>query len=136
MARVDWRHALVWSLLGLGNALLFTFTKLDPMPIELAVWFVVYAVWYVVLMRRRPAAPVAQALAMSLLSAVWVAGVQNALYTTFVANHPEYASEYGSLSTAARVGITSFTAAAFGLVLGAILGLIVRWRLRAAAAAA
>lgn len=129
MSRIDWRHAGTWSLLGLANALLFTFTKIDPMPWELAVWLVVYVAWYVALVRRRPEAPFAQALATSLLSAVWVTVVQNALYDTYLANHLQYAEEYASLSLGARIGITTLTASAFGLVLGAALGSIVRRRL-------
>lgn len=136
MARVDWRHAVLWSLLGLASALLFTFTTLKPMPWELVGWLVIYIAWYVALMRLRPAAPIAQALATSLLSAVWVALVQNGLFDTYLRNHPEYTAQYGALSVGARVGLITATAFGFGLVLGAILGLIVRWRLRATAGAA
>lgn len=136
MSRIDWRHAVTWSLLGLASALLFTFTTLPPMPWELVGWLVIYVAWYVALMRRRPAAPLAQALATSLLSAVWVAVVQNAFFGTYLANHPEYVAQYGALGVGARVGAIAATAFGFGLVLGAVLGLIVRWRLRAAPAAA
>lgn len=134
MPRIDWRHAFTWSLLGLASAVLFTFTKLNPQPWEIVGWLVIYVAWYVALMRRRPEAPVAQSLATSLLSGVWVALVQNAFFGTYIANHPEYAADYAKLgSVAIRYAMIAGTALGFGLVLGGILGFIVRWRLRSTA---
>ena len=134
MPRIDWRHAVTWSLLGLVSAVLFTFTTLNPQPWEIVGWLVIYVTWYVALMRRRPEAPVAQALATSLLSGVWVAVVQNAFFGTYIANHPEYQAEYDKLgSDVIRAALIAGTALGFGLVLGGILGLIVRWRLRSTA---
>ena len=131
MPRIDWRHASAWSLLGLASAALFTFTKLQPMPWEIVGWLAIYVAWYFALLRRRPEAPMAQTLATSLLSGVWVAVVQNAFFATYLTNHPEFHAQYDALSVGARIGVIAGTALGFGLALGGILGLIVRWRLRA-----
>jgi len=131
---IDWPHALKLSLLALVSALLFTFTTLNPMPWEMVGWVVIYAAWYVALMRRRPEAPIAQGIATALLGGAWMVIVLNAFFATFLQNQPEYQAQYDSMSAAARFWNIAGTTFAFSIVLGAILGLIVRWRMRRTAA--
>lgn len=129
MSRIDWRHAFLLSLLGLVDAGLAIYTTMSS-SYEPFVWLVIYIAWFVLLARKRPAAPVAQALATSLLSAVWVALSQNALFGTYAANHPDVADQAKALSTFQRVAGFTFSAFTFAILLGLFLGFLLRWQLQ------
>ena len=129
MPRIDPRHALLLSLLGLVDAAVAIFTPLGQ-AYEPYVWLAIYAVWYILIVRLRPAAPIWQALATSMLSALWVAIAENALFGVYATNHPDVAAMVAGITPLQRVAGFTVTAFTYALTLGLLLGYLVRGQLR------
>ena len=87
--------------LGLTGVVMGLLTALVGLPpgIEPLVWVGAYALWVVVVTRRRTPRPLVTVLLASVWTGVLTGLVQGALQSSYIANNPWYAEEFASAQT-------------------------------------
>lgn len=112
------------AVTGVAMGALTSLVGLPP-SVEPGAWFAFYAVWLVVVHRRRSPSPFATVVLASLASGVTVGLVQAALLPQYIAANPWYA-DYMSGTRASLSGQLMVQALGMGGLFGVAVGLLAR----------
>lgn len=118
---MNWKLILQLSLFGLVMAFATVFWI--PSGIEPAFWLVIFLVCAYLIAKRTPGKHFLHGFLVSMVNCVWITTAHAALFSTYIANHPEMAQMSATMPLADRPRLmVLISGPVFGVLSGLVLG--------------